>query len=112
MRGPRSFRVAGEISDGVHHALSYTREAYDYLVENVKQGAEKAAGLAVARHRCVDRVLGWLDSAAAKEAARSMVGLYASSMPAEQLERNGVNRKICNRASMRSARATSRAPSN
>ncbi len=42
MRGPRSFQVAGEISDGVHHALSYTREAYDYLVDNVRQGAEKA----------------------------------------------------------------------
>src|ERR687885_553163 len=28
---------------------------------------------------------------AAKDAARSMVGIYASSMPAEQLERNGVD---------------------
>ena len=27
----------------------------------------------------------------AKDAARAMVGIYASSMPAEQLERNGVN---------------------
>jgi 5,10-methylenetetrahydromethanopterin reductase len=31
------------------------------------------------------------DSAAAKQAARSMVGIYASSMPHEQLERNGVD---------------------
>lgn len=31
------------------------------------------------------------DGAAAKDAARSMVGIYASSMPAEQLERNGVD---------------------
>ena len=31
------------------------------------------------------------DSAVAKDAARSMVGLYASSMPHEQLERNGVD---------------------
>src|SRR5919199_1622888 len=30
-------------------------------------------------------------SVAAKDAARSMVGIYASSMPAEQLERNGVD---------------------
>ena len=30
------------------------------------------------------------DSAVAKDAARSMVGLYASSMPHEQLRRNGV----------------------
>jgi 5,10-methylenetetrahydromethanopterin reductase len=92
MRGPRSFRVAGEISDGVHHALSYTREAYDYLVENVKQGADKAGR----DWQSLD-IGAWIvfavgsDSAAAKEAARSMVGLYASSMPSEQLERNGVN---------------------
>jgi 5,10-methylenetetrahydromethanopterin reductase len=92
MRGPRSFRVAGEISDGVHHALSYTREAYDYLVDNVRQGAEKAGR----DWQSLD-IGAWIvfsigsDSAAAKEAARSMVGLYASSMPAEQLERNGVN---------------------
>jgi len=31
------------------------------------------------------------DSAAAKQAARSMVGIYASSMPQELLERNGVD---------------------
>ena len=30
------------------------------------------------------------DSSPAKDAARAMVGLYASSMPAEQLRRNGV----------------------
>lgn len=92
MRGPRSFQLAGEISDGVHHALSYTREAYDFLVENVKKGAERAGR----DWQSLD-IGAWVvfaigrDSAAAKEAARSMVGLYASSMPKEQLERNGVN---------------------
>jgi 5,10-methylenetetrahydromethanopterin reductase len=92
MRGPRSFQLAGEISDGVHHALSYTRQAYDFLVENVRIGADKAGR----DWRSLD-IGAWVvfavgpDSAAAKEAARSMVGLYASSMPAEQLERNGVN---------------------
>jgi 5,10-methylenetetrahydromethanopterin reductase len=91
MRGPRSFQVAGEISDGVHHALSYTREAYDYVVENVKQGAEKAGR----DWQSLD-IGAWMvfsvgpDSSAAKEAARSLVGLYASSMSEEQLERNGV----------------------
>ena len=34
MRGPKSFQVAAEFSDGCHHALGYTREAYDYMVEN------------------------------------------------------------------------------
>jgi 5,10-methylenetetrahydromethanopterin reductase len=91
MRGPRSFRLAGQVTDGVHHALSYTREAYDYLVDNVRKGAEKAGR----DWQSLD-IGAWIvfaigrDSAAAKEAARSMVGLYASSMPAEQLERNGV----------------------
>ena len=35
MRGPKSFEVAGEFSDGCHHALSYTREAYDYAAETM-----------------------------------------------------------------------------
>jgi 5,10-methylenetetrahydromethanopterin reductase len=92
MRGPKSFVAAAEHSDGCHHALSYTREAYDYAAEHLRAGAEKAgkdwttldfgAWVVVSVGR---------DSAAAKDAARSMVGIYASSMPAEQLERNGVD---------------------
>jgi 5,10-methylenetetrahydromethanopterin reductase len=92
MRGPRSFEAAAQFSDGCHQALSYSREAYDYAAEHFRAGAEKAgkdwttldfgAWVVVAVGR---------DSAAAKEAARSMVGLYASSMPAEQLKRNGVD---------------------
>ena len=31
MKGPRSFIAAGELADGLHHALSYSREAYDYV---------------------------------------------------------------------------------
>ncbi|MBM7805236.1 5,10-methylenetetrahydromethanopterin reductase [Geodermatophilus bullaregiensis] len=92
MRGPKSFEAAAEHSAGCHHALSYTREAYEYAAEHLRIGAERAGKdwtsldfgawvvLSVGR-----------DSAAAKDAARSMVGIYASSMPAEQLERNGVD---------------------
>jgi 5,10-methylenetetrahydromethanopterin reductase len=92
MRGPKSFQAAGELSDGVHHALSYSRGAYDYLVEHFKAGAERAGK----DWQSLD-IGAWVvfavgpDSAAAKEAARSMVGLYASAMPAEQLVRNGVD---------------------
>ncbi|MET0741571.1 MAG: LLM class flavin-dependent oxidoreductase [Candidatus Nanopelagicales bacterium] len=92
MRGPRSFEVAGEFSDGCHHALSYTREAYDYAVEHFKIGAERAG-----KDWTTLDMAAWVvvavgrDSAAAKQAARSMVGIYASSMPAEQLQRNGVD---------------------
>ncbi|HEX5970077.1 MAG TPA: LLM class flavin-dependent oxidoreductase [Intrasporangium sp.] len=94
MRGPKSFEVAAEFSDGCHHALSYTREAYDYMVEHCRIGAERAG------KQVDDLDLGaWVvfaageDSAAAKQAARSMVGIYASSMPHEQLQRNGVDPK-------------------
>ena len=91
MKGPRSFQAAGEIADGVHHALSYSREAYDYMAEHVRQGAEKAG-------RDVSELdLGaWVvtvvseDSAAAKRAARILVAFYISSMPAEQLARHGI----------------------
>ncbi|WP_433465778.1 LLM class flavin-dependent oxidoreductase [Spirillospora sp. CA-128828] len=92
MRGPKSFEAAGELSDGVHHALSYSRDAYEYAVEHVRAGAERAGK----DWRSLD-IGAWVvfavgpDSAAAKEAARSMVGLYASAMPPEQLERNGVD---------------------
>lgn len=91
MRGPKSFQVSAEFSDGCHHALSYTREAYDYMVGHCTIGAERAG------KNVQDLDLGaWIvfsvaeDSAVAKDAARSMVGLYASSMPHEQLRRNGV----------------------
>ncbi|WP_049579701.1 LLM class flavin-dependent oxidoreductase [Streptomyces sp. SBT349] len=92
MRGPRSFEAAGELSDGCHHALSYTREAYDYAVRHIRAGAERAGK----DWRDLD-IGAWVvfatgpDSARAKEAARSMVGIYASSMPKEQLLRNGVD---------------------
>ncbi|HSK27977.1 MAG TPA: LLM class flavin-dependent oxidoreductase [Jiangellales bacterium] len=94
MRGPRSFEVAGEFSDGCHHALSYTREAYEYAVERIALGADRAG-------RDLDDldIAAWVvfaigrDSLAARQAARSMVGIYASSMSKEQLERNGVSQE-------------------
>ena len=92
MRGPKSFEASTEFSDGCHHALSYTKEAYEYMIEHCTIGAERAG------KNVQDLDLGsWVvfsvaeDSAVAKDAARSMVGLYASSMPHEQLERNGVS---------------------
>jgi alkanesulfonate monooxygenase SsuD/methylene tetrahydromethanopterin reductase-like flavin-dependent oxidoreductase (luciferase family) len=92
MRGPKSFQLAGEVADGIHHALSYSREAYDYLVENVREGAERARR----DWRSLD-IGAWCvfvvssDSQAAKEAAKSMVGFYISSMPREQLARHGLD---------------------
>ena len=54
MKGPRSFIAAGELADGMHHALSYSREAYDYVVENVQEGRRQGgARLRRPRHRRV-----------------------------------------------------------
>jgi len=92
MKGPRSFEAAGEIADGMHHALGYSREAYDYAVEHGRIGADRAG-------RDVDDLdLGaWVvfvvseDSAAAKRAARIITAFYIPSMPPELLERHGVD---------------------
>jgi 5,10-methylenetetrahydromethanopterin reductase len=92
MKGPRSFQAAGEIADGLHHALSYSREAYDYVVENVKVGADRAG-------RSMDDldIGAWVvalvgeDSAAVKAAARILVAFYIPSMPPEQLARHGID---------------------
>jgi 5,10-methylenetetrahydromethanopterin reductase len=91
MKGPRSFRTAGEIADGLHHALSYSREAYDYMTEQFRIGAQRSG------RNAEDLDVGaWVvtvvgeDSAAAKLAARILVAFYISSMPPEQLERHGI----------------------
>jgi 5,10-methylenetetrahydromethanopterin reductase len=92
MRGPKSFEAAGELSDGCHHALSYSKEAYEYLVEHLKIGAERAGK----DWRTLD-IGAWCvitcapDSAEAKKTARSIVAFYLSSMPEEQLERHGID---------------------
>jgi 5,10-methylenetetrahydromethanopterin reductase len=72
--------------------LSYSREAYDYVVDHVKVGAERAG------RDWQDLDLGaWIvsvvseDSAAAKRAARILVAFYIPSMPAEQLARHGID---------------------
>jgi 5,10-methylenetetrahydromethanopterin reductase len=92
MKGPRSFEAAGEIADGLHHALSYSREAYDYMVEHVKVGADRAG-----RDMADLDVGAWVvtlvgdDSAAVKAAARILVAFYIPSMPPEQLARHGID---------------------
>ena len=91
MRGPKSFQFAGEATDGVHVALSYTKEAYEYVVENVKVGAERAGR----DWRALD-VGAWVvmtvgpDSEKAKTAARTIVSFYISAMPDEQVLLHGL----------------------
>jgi 5,10-methylenetetrahydromethanopterin reductase len=92
MRGPRSFELAGEIADGLHTALAYSREALDFTADAFRRGAERAerdwSELDLANN-----MLGAIaqDSDAAREAARIVAAFYISSMPPELLTRNGVD---------------------
>ena len=92
MRGPKSMQLAGEVSDGVHSALGYNKAWYDYVVENVKIGAESAG------RDWTDLDIGaWCvvtcgpDSEKAKTAARAIVTFYLSAQPDEQLEAHGID---------------------
>jgi 5,10-methylenetetrahydromethanopterin reductase len=94
MRGPKSFEVAGEISDGTHSALNYSREAFEYMVEHMRIGAERAGR----DWRELD-IGAWCvfvigpDSAKAKLAAQTIGAFYIPAMPHEQLERHGITQE-------------------
>jgi 5,10-methylenetetrahydromethanopterin reductase len=92
MGGPRSFEVAGELFEGVHQAVAASKETYQYMIDHVKIGADRAGR----DWRELD--LGaWVlmtvaeDSASAKEAARLLAAFYFSSMPRQQQERHGIS---------------------
>ena len=92
MRGPKSMQLAGEVSDGVHSALGYNKAWYDYVVENVKIGAESAG-----RDWTTLDIGAWCvvtcgpDSEKAKTAARAIVTFSLSSQPDEQFEAHGID---------------------
>ena len=92
MKGPRSFQTAGELADGMHQALAYSREAYDYMRRARSGSAPRRPGATATTldiGAWVVTVVGE-DSAAAKQAARILVAFYISSMPPEQLARHGI----------------------
>jgi 5,10-methylenetetrahydromethanopterin reductase len=92
MRGPKSFELAGEISDGMHQALAYSKEAMAFATEHVRLGAERAG-----RDASQLDLGAWMvtsiseDAAAATEAARVVVAFYIPAMPREQIERHGID---------------------
>jgi 5,10-methylenetetrahydromethanopterin reductase len=92
MRGPKSFELAGEIAEGMHQALAYSREAMEYAVEHIRIGAERAG-----RDWQELDIGAWMvasvstDSQAAKDAARVVAAFYISAMPREQVERHGID---------------------
>ncbi len=93
MAGPYSFKVAGEIADGMHHALGYSRQNFEYVAEHLKLGLDKSGRTfddfdfgAVVLFSVSE------DGEAAKMAARIMVAFYLSSMAENQLARHGIDR--------------------
>jgi 5,10-methylenetetrahydromethanopterin reductase len=68
MRGPKSFEFAGEVTDGMHQALAYSREAIQYAADHVRIGAARAA----------------------RECVRVLVAFYIPAMPVEQVLRHGI----------------------
>jgi len=93
MRGPKSFEAAGELFDGTHSACNYSREAFEYMVEHIRVGAERAGR----DWRKLD-IGAWValvvgpDSAKAKLAAQTMGVFNFPAIPTELLERNGIRR--------------------
>lgn len=92
MKGPGSFRLAGEIADGIHVACAHSPEALAFAVDNVREGAERAGRRLDSNFDLCASVLGAIstDQAAAKEAARVAAAYYISSMSPELVERHGI----------------------
>ena len=92
MRGPKSFELAGEIADGMHQALAYSREAIQYAADGVRRGAARAG-----RDASELDIGAWMvtsiseNGEAAKGAARVVVAFYIPAMPREQIERHGID---------------------
>ena len=107
MKGPRSFETAGEIADGLHQAIAYSREAYDYATEHIRIGAERAGR----DWRDLD-IGAWVvtvvseDGDAARRAARILCAFYISSMPDElhPAPRPGARRARADRRGARNGR--------
>jgi 5,10-methylenetetrahydromethanopterin reductase len=93
MTGPRSFRLAGEIADGVHVACAHSSRALAFAAQSVHEGADRAGRRLDNSFDLCASVLGAIsnDSGAAKEAARIAAAFYISSMAPELVERHGID---------------------
>jgi len=93
MKGPGSFRLAGEIADGVHVACAHSSAALSFAARSVREGADRAGRRLDSSFDLCASVLGAIssDSGAAKEAARVAAAFYISSMAPELVERHGID---------------------
>ena len=91
MGGPLTFRLAGEVADGVYAACSFSPEALGYVVDNVRLGAERAGRDLASLDLCASLTVAVADDAeAARRAARLKAAFYLPSMPPALIERHGV----------------------
>jgi 5,10-methylenetetrahydromethanopterin reductase len=92
IRGPGSFELAGEIADGMHQGCGCSYETIDYATQHLRAGAERAGR----NPEELDNGA-WMftaiapDSAAAREAVRTVVAFYVGALPREHLARHGVD---------------------
>lgn len=92
MNGPLSFRLAGEVSDGLHEAGAYSLPALQYAAGEFRTAAQ-AAGR---DWRKLD-LGGWIggviaeDSAAARSAAQFMTAFYMPANPPGLLRRHDID---------------------
>ena len=92
MGGPLTFRLAGEIADGVYAACSFSSAAFDYLVANVRRGADRAGRDWRTLELCASLTCAVSeDGESAKAAARAKAAFYLPSMPPTLVERHGVS---------------------
>lgn len=92
MRGPGSFRLAGEIADGVHVAGAHSPDALRYAAEMVREGAARVGRSLGHDFDFCASILGAiaLDGEAAREGARIAAAFYIASMSPELVERHGI----------------------
>ena len=92
MGGPLTFRLAGEIADGVYAACSFSPPALDYLVGNVRRGADRVGRDWRTLELCASLTCAVSeDRESAKAAARAKAAFYMPSMPPKLVERHGVS---------------------
>jgi 5,10-methylenetetrahydromethanopterin reductase len=91
MGGPLTFRLAGQLADGVYAACSFSAEALRYIVDNVRRGAEKASRDWRSLELCASLTSAISeDGESARIAARTKAAFYLPSMPRPLIERHGV----------------------
>jgi 5,10-methylenetetrahydromethanopterin reductase len=92
MGGPLTFRLAGEIADGIYAACSFSPTAFDYLIDNVRRGADRAGRDWRELELCASLTCAVSeDGTAARTAARLKAAFYLPSMPRALVERHDVS---------------------